>query len=275
MDFTLHTYQNLLKAILASGYSIYTYQDWCEGKTNDRYVILRHDVDLEAYNSLATARIEAELGIRATYYFRVVPSSNNPDVIKQIVDLGHEIGYHYEDLTLYKGDVDQAIIHFEKQLAYFRTFYPIVTISMHGSPSSMWDNRDMWSKYDYKNFGIIGEPYFDILSGKEPFNDYLYFTDTGRMWDGHKFNIRDKINSSNAYKAKCPNVDTVPLIHNTSQFIDWLQSRPQLNKIMINTHPQRWTNQRLNWISELILQTVKNAVKMWFLRSRSSTNKIL
>ena len=28
--------------------------------------------------------------------------------------MGHEIGYHYEDLSIAKGDVDKAIEYFEK-----------------------------------------------------------------------------------------------------------------------------------------------------------------
>ena len=151
MDFTLTVYRQLLLALQASNYAFYTFEDWCDGRAKDRCVILRHDVDLKAGHSLATARIEAALGIRASYYFRIVPQSNQPNLIRAIADLGHEIGYHYEDLSLFKGDVDQAIVHFQQQLDYFRTFYPVRTICMHGSPTSRYDNRDIWKKYDFKN----------------------------------------------------------------------------------------------------------------------------
>ena len=33
---------------------------------------------------------------------------------------------------------------------------------MHGSPLSRWDNRKLWEKYNYREAGIIGEPYFDV-----------------------------------------------------------------------------------------------------------------
>ena len=64
-DFTLSTYRQLLSAIIKGGYSIVTFEDWCDNKAHGRYVILRHDVDLNANNSLVVARIEAEMGIRA------------------------------------------------------------------------------------------------------------------------------------------------------------------------------------------------------------------
>ena len=33
------------------------------------------------------------------------------------------------------------------------------------------------------------------------------------------------------------------------------------NKIMINMHPQRWTDSPLPWVKELVWQNVKNVVK--------------
>lgn len=64
----------------------------------EKVVILRHDVDLRAKNSLITAQIEHDLGIVGSYYFRIVKDSNNPNIIRKIAELGHEIGYHYETM---------------------------------------------------------------------------------------------------------------------------------------------------------------------------------
>jgi len=59
---------------------------------------------------------------------------------------------------------------------------------MHGSPRSPYDNNEVWKKYDYRELGIIAEPYFDL-----DFSKVLYLTDTGRRWDGEGVSIRDKI----------------------------------------------------------------------------------
>jgi hypothetical protein len=40
------------------------------------------------------AKLEAALGIKATYYFRTIPKTFKPEIIKEIVDIGHELGYH-------------------------------------------------------------------------------------------------------------------------------------------------------------------------------------
>jgi len=290
IDFTLNIYRRLLFALQQAGYAFYTFEQWCDGKAQGRYVIMRHDVDLKADHSLATANIEASMGIRASYYFRVVPQSNQPPVIRAIAALGHEIGYHYEDLSLMNGDAEKALEHFNLQLDYFRQFYPVRTICMHGSPKSKWDNRDLWKTCNYRDFGIIGEPYFDFLSYDSMLGTKTsYFTDTARMWDGDKYNVRDKIqlsdNSeqlsvlSNEYNlsdnmesrnetkvaqdqaVNGVNQSAIQRIHTTYDFIEWLKRMPPENVMMITTHPQRWTDNGLEWFTELIMQRLKNFVK--------------
>ena len=256
-DFTLQTYRHLLSALHAAGYKSLTFEDYCKAvqkgvRIAGQFVILRHDVDLKAANSLKTAQIEAELGMHASYFFRVVPQSNQPEIIRQIARMGHEIGYHYEDMAIANGDVEKAIKHFEQQLAYFRTFYPVQTICMHGAPTSRYDGRDLWKKYNYRDYGIIGEPYFDV-----DFSQVVYLTDTGRCWDGNKASLRDKIE-----KWQDEWIRQGLVFHTTEQLISWLQddSQPKRN-LMITTHPQRWTDNNGEWLKELTMQKAKNIVK--------------
>ena len=37
------------------------------------------------------------------------------------------------------------------------------------------------------------------------------------------------------------------------------------DKIMLNTHRQRWTDRPLPWVKELVWQNVKNVVKKWMI----------
>ncbi len=250
-DFTFRPYIHLLYALLENGYEIMTFEQWCETKKTGKIAILRHDVDLKAINSLRIAEIEADLGVQSSYYFRVVPQSNQPEIIRSIVKLGHEVGYHYEDVSLFNGDLVQALTHFKKQLAYFRTFYPVKTVCMHGSPVSKFDNRDLWKNNKYQDFDIIGEPYFDFLNQK----NISYFTDTARMWNGEKYNIRDKSVNNSEISAINKN------IHSTFDFINWIKNSGNVNPIMITTHPQRWTDNNFDWIIEFITQNFKNLIK--------------
>ena len=296
MDFSLRIYQQLLETLQAQGYQFLTFEQYCmlglrpqdeslnrviaespsdkQQETSatreasidspihqitespTRFIILRHDVDLKAENSVATAKIEANLGIAASYYFRVVPESDKPECIKAIVDLGHEIGYHYEDMSLCGGEPEKAVAHFAEKLAYFRTYYPVKTICMHGAPTSKYDSKDIWQFASYKNdFGLIGEPYFDV-----DFSDLFYLTDTGRRWDGYKVSVRDKI----------PTYQDIWTANNwvykhTDDIIRACKDGSLPPRIMITTHPQRWTDRPLAWLKELLVQNAKNIIKRLFL----------
>jgi len=214
--------------------------------------ILRHDVDKMPQNALDFARLEHEMGISASYYFRIVPQSFNPKIIKETASLGHEIGYHYEDMDLCSGDLDKAYASFQKNLAKLREIAPIQTICMHGSPLSKYDNRDLWKKYDYRELGIVGEPYFDI-----DYNKVFYLTDTGRKWNSMDTSIRDKVASSFHIEIK-----------NTQHLIQLIREGKLPDQIMINTHPQRWNDNMLLWTRELLWQTLKNQAKKILVRWR-------
>jgi len=60
------------------------------------FVILRHDVDRKPGMALEMAQMKKDMGIRATYYFRMMPGVFEPEIIRMIRDMGHEIGYHYD-----------------------------------------------------------------------------------------------------------------------------------------------------------------------------------
>lgn len=234
MDFTLVKYKELLNALQGYG-----------------EVMLRHDVDLKPQNSLATARSEKELGWKASYYFRAVPESWDESIILEIASLGHEIGYHYESLTTCNGDVEAAYKDFCHNLDKLRKLVPVSSICMHGSPKSKWDSRDLWKHYDYHSLGIIFEPYFDT-----DFSKTFYLTDTGRRWDGFKVSVRDKIP---VYQDEWVKKDWV--YHTTDDIIDAIRENRLPKRLMITTHPQRWTDQSFSWTKELITQKAKNVVK--------------
>lgn len=252
-DFTLQTYKALINAIIESNVPVFTFEEYCSRHPQGKYIIFRHDVDDKPERSLVMAQLENKLGIRSTYYFRIVPQSNQLEIIKQIAELGHEIGYHYEDLNMANGNINRAFESYEKNLAYFRQFYSIKTISMHGSPREKFDNRHLWKHYDYHQFDVVGEPYFDFLNR----NDVVYLTDTGRMWDGDKYNIRDK--AINQISDSIQN--QIPKIHSTFDLISWILSDMWQSPLMISTHPQRWTDNSMAWCRERIFQALKNQVK--------------
>jgi len=245
MDFTIDKYKELLVALKNSGLVFR----------------LRHDVDRLPQNSLRTAQIETQLNLKATYFFRVAPESYDEEIIKEIYSLGHEIGYHYESLTTCNGDVDAAYQDFCTNLEKLRQMVPVDSICMHGSPRSPWDSKDIWKKYDYRELGIVYEPYFDT-----DFSKTLYLTDTGRRWDGFHVSVRDKIP---LFQNKWESEGLV--FHTTDDIISQLGDKDSHlissgYALLITTHPQRWNNFGPRYIYEYCIQTLKNVVKGFIAR---------
>jgi len=304
MDFTISLYKKILRTLQKQGFSFLRFEE-CTSGLSEKTIVLRHDVDALPINSLQFARIEAAMGIRGTYYFRIVSGSFNEKIMREIYSLGHELGYHYEDLAIArqktkvkrqkagsaktfdlhdrktagpqdKGHLEKelcsiAIESFKKNLAKFREIVPVKTICMHGSPMSRWDSRLLWKYFDYRDYGIIGEPYFDI-----DFNEVLYLTDTGRRWDGDSFNVRDRAQDSEHSPQRKRNPATsnqqpvtFPKFHSTFDIIKAAEEGKLPDKIMMTFHPQRWTDKPMPWLKELIWQNTKNVGK-FFLKKVSS-----
>lgn len=247
MDFTVSEYIKLLNALIDQQYEFQTFDEFLSSPAS-KSVILRHDVDLLPLNSLRFAKIQAEKNVKGVYYFRAVPQSWNENVIKEIASLGHEVGYHYECLTTTRGDLEKGVADFEKNLMALRKLVPVTTICMHGSPMSKYDSKELWKRYNYHDYGISGEPYFDL-----DFKTVFYLTDTGRRWDGEKASVRDKVNSG--FKLK---------FHSTAQIVNAINQGDMPDRIMFTFHPQRWNDNLLAWFKELCLQNAKNTIKRLF-----------
>jgi len=288
VDFTVRTYELLLRALKGHNSGFYGFAEIVSGDLLS-YTVLRHDVDREPANALVLAKAEAAAGIRASYHFRIGTNLNQVEIISEIAGLGHEIAYHYEDLSsvygraaMVAGQVNEeksgiAYERFRKNLEYLRRLTDVNVISMHGSPLSSVDNRLLWKYFDYHSLGIVCEPYFDIDVSK-----VLYLTDTGRRWDGERSNIRDRgyahagetgTEESAGWKT-CPIPGSMMLmttegiafrlrfrVHGTGDLIRLAESGKLPSRMIINTHPQRWTDKPLPWMKELVNQSIKNQFK--------------
>jgi len=374
-DFTIERYREFLEALLNKGFSFLKVCEYYANhemlnnankgmrKDANRFVLLRQDVDKLPQNSLALARIQKEIGIRSTFYFRAVKRSFVPEVIEEIAGLGHEIGYHYEDLSLAAkrlkaeggrqkwGSNDKiqdtsnkiqvsssdqevqqltdqrnnlehgtwnteqlfeaAIESFGRNLERLRKCDDVKTICMHGSPRSKWDSRLLWKYYDYREFGVDCEPYFDLNM-----ESMLYLTDTGRRWNGSNVSVRDKAQSTElraqifeensrlsdleTERRRDKNAESGTL--NAEPFCNWkvkpipgslmnmteksaeFQERYNFistsdiirateqcelpDRLMMTFHPQRWTDETVPWVKELVWQNTKNVAKYFLIKLR-------
>jgi hypothetical protein len=95
------------------------------------------------------------------------------------------------------------------------------------------------------------------------FSKVFYLTDTGRRWDGFSVSVRDRVP---VYQDIWLSKGWV--YHSTDDFLEAVLKGCFPNRLMLTTHPQRWTNNLVSWLSELILQNIKNVIKKVIVKKR-------
>ena len=248
MDFTLEKYRAVLEMISSLKIPVYGISSWLKNNPKNG-ILLRHDVDRKAHNSLKMAKLEYEYSFATTYNFRITKGSFKPDIIRKISDLGHEIGYHYEDLSMANGDMRKAENLFKKNLKKLRKYGKVESITMHGRPFSTIDNRDMWKELNLSDYELIGEAFLSI-----DYEDIFYFTDTGRSWLENSSNIRDHVDHKFYHSG----------IKSTDHLIEFISSN-RYNKIAIVAHPERWGINFNDWLiqsfKDKAINLIKNIIK--------------
>jgi len=249
-DFTFSAYKTYLQAIRSSFKTSIKFDEYFAlDPKPEAFCIIRHDVDRRPNNALRMARLEHEMGIGATYFFRSKAHTFKPGIIREIAGLGHEIGYHYESLSDANGDSGLALKDFEKNLRKFLDIACVTTISMHGRPFKPFDGRDLWRNTEnhrrlIEEFGIRGEINLDI-----DYSDILYINDTGRNWSSTKSNIRDTV-TSNMRKD----------FSSGSALLRYLEDSPP-NKLVFGVHPERWTDSVLEYMYQWFFDFSVNVFK--------------
>jgi len=248
-DFTLSIYKQLLNSVSELGIKILNVSEFL--RTDDQLCLgIRHDIDRKIDNAARMAELENELGISTTYYVRCKRSVLKPDLIRKIYDLNHEIGYHYEDLASANGNYEIGINNFKQNLERLREICSIKTIAAHGSPLSDIDSRDLWNRYKFREFGIKTDISLEINSGK-----FIYISDAGRSWNNRNINRRDKIDNKNEFE-----------INHTLDIIDLIAKPEVREKLLINIHPEHWSDSFCEWYRIKTWRIVKNAVKTLYLK---------
>ena len=141
-DFTEAEYRRLLAKAVAR-WRIVTY---AEGKADGRICLWRHDIDMSPHRGRRMASIEAECGVRATYFvllhspFYSMLEQEIRDVVREIAGYGHDIGLHF-DAAFYGGrglgqKVLEEALAFEKRILEQTMEVPVRAFSFH-NPGQM------------------------------------------------------------------------------------------------------------------------------------------
>lgn len=256
-DFTFDHYGRLLDAALDNGYTFYTLHDYVTRSDHDSdHIVIRHDVDRKVGTAKAMARVEADRGVATSYYFRT--STFGPEVAAEVEGLGHEVGYHYEDLAKTRGKFEAAHDRFGRNLARFREHADITTICPHGSPLSPHHNLDMWrGERTIEEYDLRAEAYLSVETASDDATKPSYVSDTGRDW--------------------ATTIADFGRISTTDDLIAGLESGG-CERLYLLVHPGRWSRnpaehaQRVAW--DLAAEAGKSTARAVHSIGRTSSDRI-
>ena len=174
-NFTYKDYTELLQFI-GETRKFVTFTEYQSSQMNGPIIILRHDIDYSPKYALTMANLEAELGIKSTYFFLFSSSfynllnEDNIQIARQIKELGHEIGLHYDVGVIEKGNMKDtlSLLNVQANILSNIAECPILSIAMH--------NPSISGKDIFRN-----SPYINAYADKYT-KEMAYFSDSCMAW---------------------------------------------------------------------------------------------
>jgi hypothetical protein len=176
-DFTISAYREL--ATKAS--EKFTSVSFCtfQNSPDTRKLLWRHDVDFSLNRSLDIARIDAEIGLQATFFIRLrsefynALENSQTKIIDNILSLGHEIGLHFESRydapILDKSELEERIEK-DSQILKFETGISVTSFSFHNPTPEILEYKD--DRYA----GLVNAYSRSIM------NEFDYVSDSNGFW---------------------------------------------------------------------------------------------
>lgn len=175
MEFTYRAYRGLLSLLREQEYPVRNYHNYEDAP---RCVILRHDVDQSLSQAVKLAELEAEEGVRSTWFvllrteFYNVFSKAGTEALRHIRSLGHEIGLHFDEASYAPAlGPDEVVQNIIKECGLLSALLEtrVSTVSMHRPSKSTLEA-------DFQIPGIVNS------YGKTFFRNFKYLSDSRRRW---------------------------------------------------------------------------------------------
>lgn len=205
-------------------------------KTNEPFIILKHDVETSPLKALKLAQIENKYSHKGTYYIQAYLLNNKKNIIilKQIQRLGHEVTYHHDVMDNNRGNLIKAKEEFQRNVKLFEKYdFTVKTVCQHGNPiierNGYSSNRDFFRDNEIaQSFRNIT----DIMVGfkSKICNNHIYISDAGYGWKI----IYDPENNdviNNSYKDIA--------LGNLEEVLAVIEEE---NYVIVSTHPHRWSS---------------------------------
>lgn len=175
-DFLLSSYGEMLRTALEAKYEFVPYGEI--GKEGPAATcLLRHDVDAELFQCGAMAELEAELGIRATYFLMTRSTTYNLfsieglRMVEKLLASGHDIGLHFMGELHEAGSAQELAAAVKEEAGWLGREFGrrIQAVSFHQPTRAILEGdvriegmRNTYSKTDMR--------------------DYFYVSDTNMQW---------------------------------------------------------------------------------------------
>lgn len=138
-------------------------------------MILRHDIDTDLAQAVRFAELEAERGVRSTYFVLLRTDFYNPasreslQQLHRIQSLGHEIGLHFDEKAYPDGTPEETVQRILKERGVLSALLEteVSTVSMHRPSRATLDA-------DLQIPGIVNS------YGRTFFRDFKYLSDSRR-----------------------------------------------------------------------------------------------
>ena len=147
----------------------------------DQHVLWRHDVDYSLHRAAALAAIEAEEGVRSTYFllarssFYSLLEPGAAALVERIASLGHDLALHFDgsayEVTHWTEQTLAAAIERERRILELAIGRPVAAVS--------WHNPDQSNLLDFDAPTIAGL----VSAYGVPLRDnYVYGSDSNGYW---------------------------------------------------------------------------------------------
>jgi hypothetical protein len=216
-EFTFRHYQSVLEGALKSGYVFHDHLTYWRQQPGGRSILLRHDIDNYMKRAVEFARIEAALGLKATYFVRI-HAEYNPFYVNdymrlmEIQKLGHELALHSDvlEFAALTGQSDRPEELLVREVRYLETALDskVYGIATHRDLNSGVPNSMPWvSSLDLSAFGLEYDAYHPTFVQERKY-------------------VSEKVNRGIGWWEKC-----------ACKFID------TDDRLTILTHPRWWYHQ--------------------------------
>ena len=184
-SFTYEEYRSIIKSL--NNIKNTTFESALQA---DCYSIIRHDVEFSIDRAHVMGLIDAELGIKSTFFFQVSSSAYNPfsqknkGKIKNLEKLGHKIGLHFYVSHIEPENQLALELEFQIQKSIFEMGLGINLdiFSFHRPPKWLLDIRD---DYLFNALNAYGPSFFEYTPNPVKIK---YMSDSNHQWkNGHPF----------------------------------------------------------------------------------------